>query len=128
MSKTIRLGDSTLNWSGDDLLKLTRKDVRRELHESVAEMAEDVKRAAPEDTGELKKGIRITKDKGRGLSNPYAAVVSDRAIRVGDGGKHVSLAAMLEYGTVKMVRQPFMWVAHGRMVPKFLKRIEGLMK
>ncbi len=95
------------------------KDVQREMQQEVdaiaADVADAIRRTAPEDQGDLKRSIRVV-DENWAPDNPNVRGVKVMVKSAGGisagivaGDRLAWYAAMVEYGTVKMRAQPYFW-------------------
>lgn len=107
------------------------KDVREALGpdmlKSGNELAETMKRLAPEDTGDLKDSIAVT---GPGQQTPRYSqpggemTIPENAVAITVGNEDVRYPHLVEYGTKAAHAQPFFWPAY-RLLKK---RIAGRAK
>ncbi len=124
MAERIKIGNSSIVWKGDEVVKLAGGRLRKELLTSAKAAAKDAAAHAARDTGDFASGIKGVP--GKASKDPAAFILSEREIEVrGGSGVRVSLAMMREYGTVKMDRDPTMWPAVDRETPRLLARLKG---
>lgn len=84
------------------------------LEDAAEEMAADMRRLAPRDTGALEASVQVT---GPGQQTPpYSQpggglVVPDGAAAITAGNSEVRYPHLVEYGTADTTAQPFFWPA-----------------
>lgn len=91
-----------------------REAVKPALETSANEMAETMRKLAPEDTGALKDSITVTPGGQRtpAYSQPGGSqTVPENAVAITAGNTDVRYAHLAEYGTEDASPQPFFWPA-----------------
>lgn len=96
-------------------LSLTRKArLRRRIVEHLAEVAEpvadEIREAAPEESGALRESVRVEQD-SRKLQVSIKAGGVPETERPSSNGVTYDEALLTEYGTVKQAPRPFFWPA-----------------
>lgn len=91
-----------------------RRQIAPELVAAAEDMAGDMRRFAPEDTGALIASVEVT---GPGQQTPAysqpggSQVVPDNAVAITAGNSDVRYPHLVEYGTADTPAQPFFWPA-----------------
>jgi len=98
--KTIRKGDTVIEWYGDDIKKMFEAEKKQALYESGIEVLGRATLNAPVDTGNLRSSLDFSTG-----SKDNVFDESPESIEVGTA---VHYAVHVEFGTRKMNSQPFL--------------------